>query len=278
MLRRGDFVVLGLGKDAKLPELLVEVFHEFRDPRLDGAKVMIVEFLSLRGLRAKERPAAEDEVLALVKHLAVNKEVFLLGADGGLDAFHVFVAKELQNAHRLLVDGLHRAQQRRFLVERLTAVRAERRRDAEHLVLQKRVGRGVPSGVAACLKRCAQAAGRKAGRIRLALDELFAGKLHNHAAVGRRGNKAIVLLGGNAGQRLEPVGKMRRAVLDCPVAHGLGYGIGHLIIQTHPFVNRLFEGLVDLGRKSCAHDSVVKHQTSEIIRNRLHVTPLLSYE
>ena len=31
-------------------------------------------------------------------------------------------------------------------------------------------------------------------------------------------------------------------------------------------------------RKSGAHDSVVKHQTSEIIRNRLHVTPLLSYE
>ena len=53
MLRRGNFVVLGLGKDAKLPELLVEVFHEFRNPRLDGAKVMIVEFLSLRRLRAK---------------------------------------------------------------------------------------------------------------------------------------------------------------------------------------------------------------------------------
>ena len=59
---------------------------------------------------------------------------------------------------------------------------------------------------------------------------------------------------------------------------GLGHSIGHLIIQTHPFINRLFQGLVDLGRKSCAHDSVVKHQTSEIIRNRLHVTPLLSYE
>ena len=83
MLRRGDFVVLGLGKDAKLPELLVEVLHEFRDPRLDGAEIVIIELLSLRGLRAKERPAAEDEVLALVKHLAVNKEVFLLGADGG---------------------------------------------------------------------------------------------------------------------------------------------------------------------------------------------------
>ena len=237
---------------------------------------MIVQLLPLRRLCTEERSAAEDEILALVKHLAVDQEILLLGSDGGFDAFDVLVSKELQNAQRLLVDCLHRTQQRCFLVERLTAIRAERRRNAERFALQESVGRGVPGSVASCLKCRAQTARREARSVRLALNQLLAGKFHDHAAVRRRADEAVVLFGGDAGQRLEPVRKMCCAMLDRPVSHCLCHGVCHLIVQTHPFIDGIFQRLVNLLRKSGAHDSVVKHQTSEIIRNRLHPAPLLS--
>ena len=276
MLRRGDFVVFGLRQNAKLPQLLVEVFHECCHAGLDGAEVVIVQLLSLRRLRAEERSAAEDEILALVKHLAVDQEILLLRSDGGFDAFDVLISEELQNAQRLLVDCLHRAQQRCFLIERFAAIGAERRRNAERFALQESVGRGVPGSVASCLKCRAQTARRERGSVRLALNQLLAGKFHDHAAVRRRADEAVVLFGGDAGQRLEPVRKVCCAMLDRPIAHGLCHGVCHLIVQTHPFIDGLFQGLVNLLRKSGAHDSVVKHQTSEIIRNRLHPAPLLS--
>ena len=57
MLRGGDLVVLGLGKHAELPQLLVQIGHELRDARLDRAEVMVVHLLSLRRHCAEERAA-----------------------------------------------------------------------------------------------------------------------------------------------------------------------------------------------------------------------------
>ena len=57
MLRGGDLIVLGLGQNAELPELLVQILHERGHARLDGAEIMVVQLLPLRRLRAEERAA-----------------------------------------------------------------------------------------------------------------------------------------------------------------------------------------------------------------------------
>ena len=81
-----------------------------------------------------------------------------------------------------------------------------------------RAGR-VPGGVAAGLEGGAQAAGGEAGSVGLALHQLGAGEVEDHPAAAVRRHERIVLLGGESGQGLEPVGVVRGAVLDGPVLH-----------------------------------------------------------
>ena len=174
MLRGRHFVVLGFGVYAELPKLLVELLHESRDAWLDRAEVMVVELLPLRGTGAEQRPARVNQVGTLVEAVFIHKEIFLLGTDRRLDRGNVLIAEQLQYTKRLTVDGLHRTEQRRFFVERLSAVRAERGRDTEHAVLYKRIRGRIPSGVASRLKGGAQSAGRERGSVRFALNQLLA--------------------------------------------------------------------------------------------------------
>ncbi len=101
-----------------------------------------------------------------------------------------------------------------LLVERLARVGAKRSGDAQHLVFDERVAGRVPGGVAAGLEGGAQTAAGEGGGVRLALDELLARKGHDGAAVVLRVDERIVLLGGDAGERLEPVRVVRGAVFD----------------------------------------------------------------
>ena len=174
VLGGGHLVVLRLGEHAELPELLVEVLHIGRDARADGAEVVVVKLLSLGRLVAKERAPAQAQILALQIERAVDQEVLLLCTDLGRRPAHLLVAEEPQDLHRLAAHGLHRAQQRCLLVERLAAVGAEHRRDAEATVLDEGERRGVPRAVAAGLERRAQTAGGEAGGIRFAADKLLA--------------------------------------------------------------------------------------------------------
>ena len=89
----------------------------------------------------------------------------------------------------------------------------------------RRAGR-IPRRVAARLEGGAHAARREARRVGLALDQLLAAELRDGAAVGRRRQKRVVLLGGDAGHRLEPVRVVRRAVLDGPVLQRRGDDVG----------------------------------------------------
>ena len=82
----------------------------------------------------------------------------------------------------LLMASMER-KQRRLFVQRLAAIGAEGRGDAEDAVLDKGVRGGIPCGVAPGLKGGPQAAGGEAGGVRFALDELFAGKFHDDVAV-----------------------------------------------------------------------------------------------
>ena len=83
MLRGGDLIVLGLGQNAELPEFLVQILHERGHARLDGAEIMVVQLLPLRRLRAEERAARVEQVLALIVKRLVDEEIFLLRADRG---------------------------------------------------------------------------------------------------------------------------------------------------------------------------------------------------
>ena len=157
VLARCDLVVLGLCRHAQLPELLVELLHVVVHRRTDGTEVMLLHLLALARRCAEERAPGEDQVLALLVILLLDEEVFLLGADCGGDARHV-LPEVRQHLACLRRYGLHRTQKRRLLVKRLACVTAERRRNAQHLVLDERIARGIPRRIAARLERSANTA------------------------------------------------------------------------------------------------------------------------
>ena len=230
VLGRSHLVVLGLRGNAEGPQLVVELLHELVHRGADGAEVVLLQLLALHRRIAEQRAAREHDVEALLIVLLGDEEVLLLGAEGGGHAIGRVVAEQIEHAASLGLDGLHGAQKRRLLVERLAGVAAEGRGDAEHLVLDEGVGGGIPRGVAAGLEGGAQAAGGEAGGVGLALDELLAGEGHDGAAVIGGIDEAVVLLGGDARQRLEPVSVMGSALLDGPLLHGMGDDVGHVLV------------------------------------------------
>ncbi len=107
MLSGSNLVMLGLGKNAKLPKLFVEVCHVFGDSRLDNAEIVIIHFLTLRRLCSEKSSARKFQILALLVHLLINKEIFLLRSDRGANTLYIVIAKELEDSHCLLVKSLH---------------------------------------------------------------------------------------------------------------------------------------------------------------------------
>ena len=273
VLAGSDLVVLGLGIDAELPELLVQLFHEGLDAGLDRAEIMVVQLLALGRGSTEERAAGINQVPALQIHVAVNEEILLLGSGVRHHPLDIRVAEQRQDPHGLAVQRLHAAQQRRFLVQRLAPVGAESRRDAEGLFLDEGIGGRVPGGVSSGFKGGTQTAGGEAGGIGLAGDEVSARELHNDMAVRCRGDKAVVLFGRDAGQRLEPVGKVCGAVLHRPVAHGGRHRVGNGQVQLLALVDGVAQAVIDIRGKPRPHDLVVKHQASEQFRYRTHLSP-----
>ena len=152
----------------------------------------------------------------------------------------------------MLADCLHGAQQRGLLVQGLPGVGAECRGDTEDdsrgILLQERRGSDVPGRVTPGLERGPQASGGEGRRVRLALDQLLAGELHDHLAVlVRVRHESIVLLRRDAGEGLEPVGVMGGAVLHGPILHGLGHHVrgrqGQLAPLIHDFPDFFIDAL-----------------------------------
>ncbi len=161
VLARRHFVVARLHRHADLVELGLDLGHERHDAIGNGAEVLILELLALGRLRAKERAAGVDQVGPRQVEELIDQEVFLFGAAGG---HHTLGgrAEQLEDAHRLPGQRLHRAEQRRFLVERLTGPAHERGRDHQRgrvaaLEQPRRAGR-IPRRVAACFEGAAHAA------------------------------------------------------------------------------------------------------------------------
>ena len=139
------------------------------------------------------------------------------------------------------------------------------------MAFDESIGGGVPGGIATGLKGGPQTAGGEGGGVRLSLDQLLAGKFHDDAAVGRRGNEAFVFFCGNASQRLEPVGEMGSAVLHSPVPHGGSYRVCHMGVQRSTLINGPLQRSINIGGQLGPHDPVIKYQTAEIVRNCTHV-------
>ena len=257
MLAGSNLVVLGLGGNAQLPQLFVQLLHERGDLGADDAEVMLFQLLALGGGSTEQGAAGQDQILACLVILLLNKEVLLLGADSGGDVIHV-LAEQLQDADGLIGQRVHGAQQRGLLIQSLAGVADERGGDAQHIVLDERVAGGVPCGVAAGLTGGAQAAGREGRSIGLAAHQLLAGELHDGGAVAHGADEAIVLLTGDAGQRLEPVGVVGGAQLHGPALHHTGHNVGHLNVQRGALVQSLFQTLIGGAGQAFFHNVFVK--------------------
>ena len=263
VLGGSHLVMLGLCQHTQIPKLVVQILHELGDLGLYHAEIVVVQLLALGGHGPVQSAASENEILALLKHGLVHKEVFLLGAGGGLDVIHVFVAEQPKYAHCLLVYGLHGAQQGRFAVQSLAAVGAEGCGYAQHAVFYESVGGGVPGGVAPGFKGGPQTAGGEGGSVRLTPYKVGSGKLHNNSAAAHGAYKAVVLFRGDAVERMEPVGEMSGAVFYGPVLHGVGDNIGYLWIQTLAVFDGGQELLIGLAREALTHNVVVKDHGTE---------------
>ena len=224
-LRRRDFVVPRHDRHAELVQLVLRLGDARLDALRDAAEVVVLELLAARRRRADERAARHHEVGAQREVAAVDEEVFLLGSERGVDALHALVAEQLEQLDRLGGERIGAAEQRRHLVERLTVVADEDRRDAERAraarLDDEHRARRVPRRVAAGLPRGAQAAGGEARRVGLALDELRAGERLERLAVVVEVEEGVVLLGRQPGLRLEPVREVRHAAADRPLLDDL---------------------------------------------------------
>ena len=279
VLRRCDFVVLGLRVNTEFPQFHVEVGHEGLDRRLDGAEIVVLHLLALRGLGAEKGASGSDEVFPLVEEVAVDEEILLLTADGGTDMLRTGgVSEDVDDAHGLLVDGLDGAEQRSLLVEDLSAVGAEDGRDAEGVILDERRRGRVPGGIAPRLEGGADAAGRERGRIGFGSDELFAGEVHDDLPVAHRSDEAVVLLRGDAGHGLEPVGVVRGTFFYCPGLHGTGDLLRDLRVQRLVVGRRLFQGIIGLVGESLMHDFVREQKAAEDLRYIVHTHLVSSYK
>ena len=190
----------------------------------------------------------------------------------------VFVAEQLQHPADLAVDGLHAAQQGRLHVQRLAAKAAKSGGNVQHGILDEGEGGRVPGGVAPGLEGGAQAAGGERRGVGLAPHQLLAGELHDRAAGSGhstgavRRDEAVVLFGSDACHRLEPVGKVGRALLDGPILHGVGNDVRHCDVQALAIGNAAQHLPVGVLRQPLAHGGQIEHLCGKAVCDILHAS------
>ena len=126
-----------------------------------------------------------------------------------------------------------------------------------------------------CFKCSSQSATRERRCIRFALDEFFAGELHDHASVRSRGDETVVLLSGYTGQRLEPVSEVCSTFFSSPILHGIGDNVGDINIQRKTFINSLLHCFVSFFRETGLHDLLIKNHVTKDLRYVCHSVFLL---
>ena len=262
MLGRRNLIVLGLCQNSQLPKLSVQIFHKGDHSGLDSAEIMIVQLLPLRRHRAEEGSPGVNQIRPFFKHFPVDQEVLLFRSHTGPHIFGVF-SEQLQNPLCLLVQRLHGAEQRRFLIQRVSRIGTESGRNTQGVVLDKCIGSGIPGRIASRLKSCPQPSGGEGRGVRLSLEQLFSAELHDDPAVRGRSDKTVMFLRRHACQRLEPVGKMSRAVFHRPVPHLACDCLSDILLQLRVFIDRFSQGLIYVRGQPRSHYTVIKHQRTK---------------
>ena len=153
------------------------------------------------------------------------------------------------------------------MVERVTGHRHEDRRNAERVAVRvlKDVGRtrDVPAGVATGLERVAQPTAGEARCVGLALGQCLAGELGQRRAVACRFKEAVVLLSGKAGQWVEDVRVVSRALLHRPVLHGGGNRVSDERVERRRVLDRRHHRLENRLRQPLLHDDLAEDVLAE---------------
>ena len=131
VLCRCYFVMLCFCGDTKFPEFFVDIFHIRSNTLTDGSEIMVIQFLSFRRHCSEQGTSGKDQIFSLQIFLFVNQEVFLFRSNGRCYFFGGCISKQSQKSQCLLVDCFHGTQQRCFLIQCLTCVRAECGRNTE---------------------------------------------------------------------------------------------------------------------------------------------------
>ena len=271
-LRRAHFVVARFRRDAELPKFLVDFRHKGKDAALDLSEVVVLELLVTRRADTEKRATGLHQVGTLPVKFSIDEEVFLFRSEGRERALVPFHAEKLRDAINLLRQGGLRTEQRGLLVESFAVVAVEHRRNAEDgdaviVPLDERRAGRIPRRIAAGFESRAKAARREARSVRFALDKFLAAERGDDAALEIRVVKSVVLFGGRARQRLEPVRKVRRAMFDGPRLHPRSDLVRNRRIQRGAGFHRREKALISLVRKILAHGLRIEHQTSEIFLN-----------
>ena len=242
----------------------LDLEHVREDALGDRAEVVVVELVALRRLGAEQRAPGRQQVGPFEVVLLVDQEVLLLAADRREDALGVLDrrAARARRSRRRESASIERSSgilwSSASPVHEVKAVGMHS--SAPFGFSRMNAGRGrVPGGVAARLERRADAAGRERGGVRLALDQLLAGELGDRGAVAGGRVEGVVLLGRRAGQRLEPVRVVRRALLHRPVLHRLGDRVGERGVERLAAGERALQRLVDVLGQALALDGGGEH-------------------
>ena len=262
VLGGGHLVVLGLGADAQLPKLLVQVRHERLHPGPDGAEIVVFQLLALGGGSAQQGAPGEEQVRPAGIVGLVDEKILLLRPHGGVHPLGR-AAQKGQDAAGLAAQGIHAAQKRGLFVQHFAGIAAKGGGDAQGFILDESVAGGVPGGVAPGLEGGPQPAGGKTGGVGLAFYQLFARKFHQHAPARHRVKEAVVLFGGHAGHGLEPMGKMGGPLADRPVLHGGGHRVRHGRVQGRAFLNGLLQRVPGRLGQQVTHHAAAEHHASE---------------
>ena len=258
VLCRSNFVMLGFSKYAQLPQLIVQILHEGKNSLFDNAEVVVVQLLPTRRFRTEKGSAGVNQVFTFFPHFFIYEEIFLFRTNSTVDADGIN-AEQLQQLAGCFAGCIHGTQQRSLFIQHFAGVGAEGCRNAQAVIFDKCIGGRVPCCIAASFKGCTQAAGREAGSIRFALNQLFAGEVHNNTAFSSRRNEAFMLFSSNTGHWLEPMGEMSATMLQSPVLHSIGDDISNFQIQRSACQHCCLICLIGCSRQTVLHNAFVKN-------------------
>ena len=231
-----------------------------------NAEIVVVKLLSLNGRCAEKSSATIEKVAARLEIPLVDKEIFLLCADGGGYSRSCVISEKAKNSEALVIDNVHGTKKRCLGIKRLARVGAECGGNVKRAVLDKGVGRRVPCGISPCLKGRAKSARGEGRAVCLTLYKLLARELHYRLAVADGGKECVVLLCGNAGKRLEPMSEMGSPLLYRPVLHSACNDVRNRCVYFLAVRHSVYKRLIDLLGKSFSHNVLAEHHRGEYIR------------